>query len=56
MKNIRQRRIFHTTPHVLYELLMDQEKHSEMTGDKAVISRKDWILLEKHGKDAIVFF
>ena len=40
-KTIRQQVTFKgTTPHELYEWLMDSKKHSQFTGQKAVISRK----------------
>lgn len=39
-KNIKQTVTFKATPHEVYELFMDSKKHSQFTGDKAVISRK----------------
>ncbi len=40
-RTIRQQVTFKgATPHELYEWLMDSKKHSEFTGQKAVISRK----------------
>jgi activator of HSP90 ATPase len=40
-KTIRQQVTFKgTTPHELYEWLMDSKKHSQFTGQKAVISRR----------------
>jgi hypothetical protein len=40
-KTIRQQVTFKdTTPHELYEWLMDSKKHSQFTGQKAVINRK----------------
>lgn len=39
VKDIRQTIIFKASPHEVYEALMDSGKHSEFTGDKAVISR-----------------
>jgi uncharacterized protein YndB with AHSA1/START domain len=40
MKTIKQTIIFKASPHDVFEALMDSKKHSEFTGDKAVISRK----------------
>jgi activator of HSP90 ATPase len=39
-KTIRQSVIFKTSPHEVYELLMDSRKHTRFTGEKATISRK----------------
>lgn len=40
-KDIHQEVIFfHTTPHVLYEMLMNSEKHAAFTKEPAKISRK----------------
>ena len=39
-KTIRQTITFKTSPHEVYEALMDSKKHSEFTGSRAVISRK----------------
>jgi activator of HSP90 ATPase len=39
-KTIRQSVTFKTSPHVVYEMLMDSRKHAKFTGDKARISRK----------------
>jgi activator of HSP90 ATPase len=39
-KTIRQSITFKATPHEVYEVLMDSDKHSQLTGGKAVISRK----------------
>lgn len=39
-KNIKQTVTFKAIPHEVYELFMDSKKHSQFTGDKAVISRK----------------
>ena len=40
-KNIKQSVTFKTTPHEIYELLMDSKKHAEFTGGEAKISRKE---------------
>lgn len=40
MKNIRQTVTFKTSPHDIFEMLMDSKKHSEFTGSEAKISRK----------------
>lgn len=40
MKTIKQTVTFHTTPHEIYETLMDSKKHSAFTSSKANISRK----------------
>ena len=40
MKIIKQTIIFKASPHDVFEALMDSKKHSQFTGDKAVISRK----------------
>lgn len=39
-QSIKQTVEIKASPHDIYETLMDSEKHSELTGDKAVISRK----------------
>ena len=39
-KTIRQSVTFRTTPHVIYEMLMDSRKHARFTGERASISRK----------------
>ena len=39
-KTIRQSVTFKTSPHEVYEALMDSRKHSEFTGSKVQISRK----------------
>ena len=39
-KIIRQSVSFKTSPHVIYETLMDSRKHAKFTGDKASVSRK----------------
>ncbi len=39
-KAIRQSVTFKTSPHVIYEMLMDSRKHARFTGEKASISRK----------------
>jgi activator of HSP90 ATPase len=39
-KTIKQAVSFKAEPHEVYEALMDSKKHSEFTGDKAVISGK----------------
>ena len=39
-KTIRQSVTFKTSPHVIYEMLMDSRKHAKITGEKASISRK----------------
>ena len=38
-RTIRQTATIKAAPHEVYETLMDSRKHSELTGDKAVISR-----------------
>jgi activator of HSP90 ATPase len=38
-KTIRQVATFKTTPHEVYELLMDEKQHGKFTGGKAVISK-----------------
>ena len=40
MKTIKQTAYFNATPHEIFELLMDSEKHAAFTGHKAEISRK----------------
>jgi activator of HSP90 ATPase len=39
-KTIRQSVAFKTSPHAVYEALMDSRKHARFTGAKAKISRK----------------
>jgi activator of HSP90 ATPase len=39
-KTIRQSVTFKTSPHIIYELLMDSRKHAKFTGEKAALSRK----------------
>lgn len=39
-KTIKQKIKFKTTPHEMYEMLMDSKKHKEFTGEKAKISKK----------------
>jgi activator of HSP90 ATPase len=39
-KKLKQTVTIKAAPHEIYEALMDSKKHSEFTGDKAVISRK----------------
>jgi len=39
-KNIKQTVTFKTTPHEIYEALMDSRKHSKFTEGKASISKK----------------
>ncbi len=39
-RTIRQSVTFKTSPHVVYEMLMDSRKHGTFTGEKARISRK----------------
>jgi activator of HSP90 ATPase len=39
-RTIRQSVTFVTSPHVIYEMLMDSRKHARFTGEKASISRK----------------
>lgn len=39
-KVIKQKVIFKTTPHEIYEMLMDSKKHAEFTEAEAKISRK----------------
>jgi activator of HSP90 ATPase len=39
-KTVRQSVTFKTSPHVVYEMLMDSRKHAKFTGEKAAISRK----------------
>ena len=39
-KTIRQSVAFKASPHGVYEALMDSDKHSQFTGDKADISRE----------------
>lgn len=39
-KNIKQSVTFRSSPHDIYEALMDSKKHAQFTGDEAKISRK----------------
>lgn len=39
-RTIKQSITFKASPHDIYETLMDSDKHSHLTGDKADISRK----------------
>lgn len=39
-KTVKQSVMFKTSPHEIYEALMDSGKHSQFTGDEAKISRK----------------
>jgi len=39
-KTVKQTVTFKASPHDVYEALMDSKKHSQFTGDKAIISRK----------------
>ena len=39
-KTIRQSVTFRSSPHVIYEMLMDSRKHAKFTGEKAGVSRK----------------
>src|SRR3989338_2069202 len=39
-KTIKQSVTFKTTPHAVYEMLMDSDKHSQLTGGEAKISRE----------------
>jgi len=39
-KNITQKVTFDAKPHDVFELLMDEKKHSAFTGEKASVSRK----------------
>jgi activator of HSP90 ATPase len=39
VKTIKQEIMFDSSPHEIYELLMDSEKHASITGDQAIISR-----------------
>ena len=39
-KTIEQTATFNASPHDVYELLMDSEKHTKFTGSKATISRE----------------
>ena len=39
MKSVKQVANFKTTPHEVYEALMDEGKHAAFTGGKAIISR-----------------
>ena len=50
MKRIKQRVFFKAKPHEIYEMLMDEKKHSEFTGDKAKISKKVGGKFSAYGK------
>jgi activator of HSP90 ATPase len=39
-KTIKQKVLFKTTPHEVYEMIMDSKKHSEFSGESAKIARK----------------
>jgi activator of HSP90 ATPase len=39
-KMVRQSVTFKTSPHMIYEMLMDSRKHGKFTGSKTKISRK----------------
>ena len=39
-KTVKQTATFKTSPHEVYEALMDSKKHAKFTGDKATMSRK----------------
>jgi activator of HSP90 ATPase len=39
-KSIRQTSTFNATPDIIYNLIMDEKKHAEITGSKASISRE----------------
>jgi len=39
-RTVRQSVTFKASPREVYEVLMDSRKHSKLTGDKAIISRK----------------
>ncbi|MDD2786349.1 MAG: SRPBCC domain-containing protein [Patescibacteria group bacterium] len=39
-KSLRQEAVFKAGPHVIYEMLLDSDKHSQFTGAKAEISRE----------------
>jgi activator of HSP90 ATPase len=39
-KTIRQSATFKTSPHAIYEMLMDSRTHAKFTGEKARIGRK----------------
>ncbi|MFA6089457.1 MAG: SRPBCC domain-containing protein [Candidatus Woesearchaeota archaeon] len=49
MKTMIQTIIFDAAPHDIYEILMDSKKHSFLTGDKAVISRKEGGKIKAYG-------
>jgi activator of HSP90 ATPase len=40
IRNIRQTVVFKSSPHLVYETLMDTRRHARFTGGKAIISRK----------------
>jgi activator of HSP90 ATPase len=40
-KTLHQKVTFPAAPEAVWDMLMDSKKHSEFTGDKAVISRKE---------------
>lgn len=39
-KTIKQSVIINTSPHEVFEIIMDSKKHSELTNSNAIISRK----------------
>jgi activator of HSP90 ATPase len=39
-KTIHQTATFNASPHDVYEMLMDEQKHGELTGGEAKVSRK----------------
>ena len=39
-RDVKQKVIFDASPHEVYEMLMDSEKHAQFTGENAKISRK----------------
>ena len=49
MKTISQTIVFKTSPHVLYEIFMDSDKHAVVTGAEANISRKVGDKFSCHG-------
>jgi activator of HSP90 ATPase len=50
-KTITQKVLFkNTTPKVLYDLYMDAKKHSEVTGGKAVITKKEGAKFSAYNK------
>jgi activator of HSP90 ATPase len=38
--NLKQTATFKASPHVIYEILMDEKQHGKLTGSKAKISRE----------------